>query len=267
MRLKHPKKKVKKEERKKLIVGNWKMYPDTIAEAKKIFTEFKNQRYQSKDIATVICPPFVYLNELERLYSGNKILFGVQDVHWEKEGPYTGAISSEMVKSLRAQYVIIGHSERRAIGETDDEVGKKVAHALKEGLNVILCIGESDRDEDGKYLQFIEDQLHNSIEGVTRNMVSRLTIAYEPIWAIGKGHSAMDSHSIEQMKLIIRKHLIKKYGRKAGENVPILYGGSVDSENAAEIVHEGQVDGLLIGRKSLNPYEFSQIIKEVSKGF
>lgn len=267
MRLKHPKKKIIKKHRQKLIIGNWKMYPSSIIEAKKIFMTFKAQSYNNKNITTVICPPFIYLNELKRLYTGAKIFFGAQDVHFEKEGQYTGEISSEMIKSLRCNFVIIGHSERRAMDESNEIISKKVKHALKEGLHVVLCIGETERDDSGEYIRFIEDQLYSSLEGVSKNNIQKLVIAYEPVWAIGKGHSAMDAHSILQMKLIIRKYLIKHFGRSAGEMVPVLYGGSADADNARSIVHEGEVDGLLVGRKSLDPYEFSKIIDEVSKGF
>lgn len=267
MRAKHPKKKNTKQKREKLIVGNWKMYPNSIAEAKKIFMNFKSKRHQNTRITTVICPPFVYLNDLKHLYTGAKIFFGAQDVHWAKEGAYTGEISSEMIKSLRCRFVIVGHSERRAIGETDEMVAKKVKHALKEGLHVILCVGEDERDDSGAFVRFIEEQLHGSLAGIMKNEVKKLVIAYEPVWAIGKGNTAMDPHSIEQMKLIIRKNMIKKFGHDVGESIPILYGGSADSTNAAEIVHEGHVDGLLVGRHSLNPDEFSKIIDEVSKGF
>lgn len=243
------------------------MYPSSITEAKKIFMSFKSQNHDTKNVTTVICPPVIFLNELKRLYTGAKIFFGAQDVHFEKEGAHTGEISSEMIKSLRCNFVIIGHSERRAMGEDDETIAKKVKHALKQGLHVILCVGETVRDEDARYLRFIEEQILSSLEGVSKAGIERLVIAYEPVWAIGKGHSAMDTHSLLQMKLIIRKYLIKKFGRNAGEMIPILYGGSADSSNARAIVHEGEVDGLLVGRKSLNPFEFSKIIDEVSKGF
>lgn len=266
MRVKHRVYKKPARRTKKLIIGNWKMYPGSIAEAKKIFNTFKKQKHQNTGVTTVICPPFVYLNELKRMYTGEKIFFGAQDCFIKSEGAYTGEISAEMITNLRCRFVILGHSERRAIGESSKLIAKKVKHALKAGLHVVLCVGEVVRDEHGEYLRFVEGQLKESLEGIPRDLTKRLVIAYEPIWAIGKGHKAMEAREVEQMTLFLRKLLIKKYGRKVGENIPVLYGGSADSDNAHVIVDQSGVDGLLVGRKSLDPYEFSKIIDTVSRG-
>lgn len=266
MRIKHKNYKKPSRRSSKLIIGNWKMYPDSIVEAKKIFSIFKRQRHQNKGITTVICPPALYLNELKRLYTGDKIFFGAQNCFLQSEGPHTGEISAEMIINLRCRFVILGHSERRAMGESDILIAKKVKHALKAGLHVVLCVGENERDESGEYLRFVDNQLRESLDGIPRDLTKRLIIAYEPVWAIGKGKKAMEERDIEQMRLFILKHLIKKYGRKTGESIPIIYGGSADSDNAHLIVSQSGVDGLLVGRKSLDPFEFSRIIDAVSRG-
>jgi len=249
---------------KKLIIGNWKMNPQSIAEAKKTFVQFKSEKHNTKNITTVICPPFVYLNELKRMYMGSKIFFGAQDVFWKSEGSFTGEISVGMVTNLGARFVILGHSERRALGENNQMVSQKAKIALKEDLHTVICVGEPDRDDHGRYISFIEEQIHESLKGISKNSVKKLVIAYEPIWAIGKGKHPMNPHELHQMSLFIRKTLINIYGKKIGVEIPILYGGSVDSKNACELVYEGEVQGLLVGRASLNPHEFSKIINAVA---
>lgn len=249
----------------KLIVGNWKMNPITLKEAKKIFDTFKSQKHQSKNVTTVFCPPSIYLKDLKDSYKGNKIFFGAQNVFWEKSGSRTGEISSEMIKELGGHFVIIGHSERRALGENNEMVAQKVRAALKSGLHVILCIGEPERDKHGNHLRFIDEELRESLRGVSRQQTKKLIIAYEPIWAIGKGNSAMSPEDLHRMSLYVHKKLFTIYGKQIAEQIPILYGGSVNGDNAEQIVYEGGVDGLLVGRSSLNPYEFSKIIDVVSK--
>jgi len=250
---------------KKLIVGNWKMYPQTLTEAKRTFSTFKRKRHFDKGVTTVFCPPYLYLADLAKSYTGSKLFFGAQDIFWQPEGAYTGEISIPMIKSVGTRFVILGHSERRALGENDELIAQKVKAALKEGLHVILCIGEPTRDAHGHYLRFLQEQLQGSLRGVSKQQTKKLVIAYEPIWAIGKGKKAMQPHEIHQMVLYIRKQLVSQYGRTIGMKLPILYGGSVNEDNAHTIVYEGDVDGLLIGRKSLNPHAFADIIEAVAR--
>lgn len=251
--------------RKKLIVGNWKMNPRSLTEAKKSFVTFKRLRHSTVGVTTVICPPFVFLSELRKSYSGSAIFFGAQDVAWQKEGAFTGEVSTAMLQSIGCHFVIVGHSERRAMGESNELVSSKVKAALKSEMHTIVCVGESERDMQGKYLHFIENQIHESLAGVSRQLAEKLIVAYEPLWAIGNGNSAMSPNEVHQMSLFIHKILVKLYGRKSAEKISILYGGSVDDENAKSIVYDGNVDGLLVGRQSLNPYEFSKIINVISK--
>ncbi len=251
--------------RKKLVIGNWKMNPQTLIEAKRIFTAFKKTKRNDKDVTVVLCPPFTFISELNKSYSGNKIFFGAQDIFWKDEGSYTGEVSSKMLQSVGARFVIIGHSERRNMGENDSLISQKLITALKSGMHTILCVGESTRDIHGKYLHTLRDQIISALEGVESNLLKKIIIAYEPVWTIGEGHSAIDNHDLYQTILFIKKQLIEKYDRKIGESISIIYGGSVDSENAHILIKEGGVDGFLVGRNSLNPQEFSKIISEVSR--
>lgn len=250
---------------KKLVIGNWKMHPETLAEAKHTFNTLKKKKLKDTGVTIVVCPPSIYLNDISKLYLGNKIFFGVQNLFWKDEGSFTGEIGPKMVKNLGARFAIIGHSERRALGENDEMVAQKTKASLSSDLHTILCIGEPARDSHGNYLRFIRDQINNSLHGVNKSLLKKLIIAYEPIWAIGKGHRAMETHEIHQMVLFIKKQLIVSYGKKIGENISIVYGGSTDSENVHNIVYEGGVDGVLVGRNSLNPHEFAEMIAEVSR--
>ena len=144
-------------------------------------------------------------------------------------------------------------------------MSKKAAAALKAGLTVIVCIGERERDERGAYLGFLKEQIAGSLKGVSRKFVENIVVAYEPVWAIGKGKEAMTAHDLHQMTIFIRKHLIEVYNAVTASSIPILYGGSVDSENASSLITDGEVDGLLVGRESLNPENFAKIVKAISK--
>jgi triosephosphate isomerase len=198
------------------------------------------------------------------MYSGSKIFFGTQDVHFEEDGQFTSGISIPMIKDAGARFVIIGHSEVREKGETDEIISKKVFKALKEDMHVLLCVGEKVHDAQATYLNIIAEQLKSALTYVSPGLVKKLNIVYEPIWAIGKGNRAMNTHDIHFMNLFIKKELMSKFGKTMGSHIPILYGGSVDSENTRAIIEEGVVDGLLIGRASLNPGEFSKIINAIS---
>lgn len=236
------------------------MNPVSLIEALKIFNGIKVVARRTKQVQTIICPPILYLTEIRKNYR----LVGAQDVSFQVKGSHTGEISAEMLKKSGAEYVIIGHSERRAMGETNETVNKKIQIALDQNLKIILCIGESKRDEDGEYLHFIRIQLRQSLKNIGRRFLKNIFIAYEPLFTIGqKNFEAMSSHDVHQMVIFIRKNLIEHFADKLASRVPILYGGSVSAVNAKEIVDGGEVDGLLIGRQSLNPEQFTQIIKSI----
>lgn len=194
----------------------------------------------------------------------DKNIFWRTGCFYEKEGAFTGEISNEMIKDMGARFVIIGHSERRILGETNKEISKKVLQSLKFGFHVILCVGEKERDFEGMYLKELNMQIRESLENVPANLLSKLVIAYEPIWAIGEGKKAMDSKEMHFISLFIRKQLIKMFNKKVSALVAVLYGGSVKSDNAVDFVKEDEVDGLLVGRASQDPFEFSKIITNVS---
>ncbi len=248
---------------KKLIVANWKMNPTSNKEAKKIFDILKKKNLTNKKTIVVICPPFLYQNDLALNYRGNRFKFGLQDVHYLNDDRSTGEISTEMAKNSKAEYVIVGHSERRENDEDNEKVSLKLKNVLESNLIPILCIGEKERDPHGDYLRFIEKQIFESLKKASKNKISKIVIAYEPIWAIGKGKKPMNSHELHQMVVFIKKILVSIYGKKIAMSIPILYGGSVDAVNSKEIIEEGEVDGLLVGRASLNPYIFSDIIKDI----
>lgn len=255
------KKVVKTYTKKRLIVANWKMNPVDLKEALKIFSILKRADLKKVKDEIVLCPPDIYLSDFSLTYKGNKFKFGAQDVSVLHTPESTGEISAEMIKNLKVEYVIIGHSERRALGESNTVINKKIRNALEKGLKVILCVGEEHRDMNGDYLRFVEKQLIESLEGFNKKYISNLYVAYEPVWAIGRGQSAVESHDLHQMNLFIKKVLVSIFDRKIGLQIPIIYGGSVDEDNAKQLIESGEVEGLLIGRASLNPYVFIKILK------
>ncbi|MFA5997243.1 MAG: triose-phosphate isomerase [Candidatus Paceibacterota bacterium] len=250
---------------KKLIIGNWKMYPASAKDAKAKFVAIKKVASTLRNVQTVICPPSVYISDLKRLVSGHRCVVGAQNSWYENEGAFTGEVSPAMLSSIGAQYVIVGHSERRAVvngcGETDEMVNKKVLAAIKAGLNVVLCVGERERDQDGDYMKFISAQLKSALQGVQKKDFNKLVIAYEPIWAIGK-HAlrAASTDDALEVSILIKKTFADMCGKDGG-CIPILYGGSVDAKNAWEFLLKSQVDGLLVGRASLDPKVFAEILK------
>jgi len=249
---------------KKLIVGNWKMNPAAFAEGKGLILALKKGMMRmktAKGVEIVVCPPNIYLRDVIKTIGKAKISAGVQDISvFDGVGSKTGSTSAIMSKNSGAKVAIIGHSERRQAGETDAEVNKKVLLALAAGLRAIVCIGEKERHSNGDYLQFIRTQISLALEKVEKKDLANIVIAYEPVWAIG-AKEAMTPHDLHQMSLYIRKMLIETYGADAGAAIPVLYGGSVSPENALGIVRDGAVDGLLVGRDSLNAANFIEIVR------
>lgn len=251
---------------KKLIIGNWKMYPASMKDAKAKFTGIKKVASTLRTVQTVVCPPFVYTSELKKLVTGHRCVVGAQNTWFENEGAYTGEVSPAMLASLGLGYVIIGHSERRAMGESDELVNKKVLAVVKVGITAVLCVGESERDPDGEYMKHIAWQLKTALHGVQKKDLARIVIAYEPIWAIGKNaiRPASTDDALE-VSIFIKKTLADLYGGKDGASVLVLYGGSVDAKNAWEFLLKSQVDGLLVGRASLDPKVFGEILMSAEK--
>lgn len=250
---------------KKIIIANWKMNPISAKEADGILNAIKKTVARLKKTQVVICPPFIYFNNIQKSIGKSTNLFlGAQNSFWEIEGAFTGEVSSEMIKNYGGAYVILGHSERRALGETDEIVSKKALSCLKTGLKTIVCIGEKIRDEQGNYLAFLRDEIRNSLNKVQKRFLRNLIIVYEPIWAIGKKDAdAMLPENIRETAIYIKKILSEIYGNESAIAAPILYGGSVGGKNAGDIIKDGGVNGLLVGHQSLKPEIFSEILKSV----
>jgi len=247
--------------RKKYIIANWKMNPLNIDSAVSLFKKVKNNIHKFQNVKTIICPPFVYLDKLSLFVLKSKIYLGAQDSFYENNGSFTGEISPYQIKDLGGEYVILGHSERRALGESNEIVNKKLKTAILAGLNVILCIGENDRDERGEYLHFIEEEIKESLKGLSKNNLSKVIIAYEPIWAIGKSkNEAMKPSDLHQMKLFILKILRNMYDASVMK-ISIIYGGASAPQNVEELIKGGEVDGLLVGHQSLLAQNFLEIIE------
>ena len=247
---------------KKLIIGNWKMNPKTAREAKTHFLSIKKAAAGFKNVDAVIAAPFVYLPELGKL-SGAALALGAQNVSSEKEGAHTGEVSAGMLAPLKTKYVIVGHSERRALGESNAFIAKKVAAVLAAKMTPVLCVGETERDTGMFYLSAVKTQLEECLAGIAKNAVSRVVIAYEPVWAISTtpGHRDATPEDALEMRIYIQKVLADLFGHANADKVRVLYGGSVDEKNALGFLIAGRADGLLPGRASLSPKSFSAILK------
>jgi triosephosphate isomerase len=247
---------------KKIIIGNWKMAPKSAKEARALFQNIRSTAGKMRNVQTVIAAPFVYLPELKKLVTGHRCVVGAQDVSFEKDEPHTGDVSADMLVSVGVEYVIVGHSEKRAKGETNVDVTKKAALATKKGMVAVVCVGEQERDEDGGYIHVIKEQLIESLNGVAKKDLSRVIVAYEPVWAIGsKAKREARSEDVLEMSIFIRKVLIDLFGEKKGAAIPLLYGGSVNQKNAHTYINGCEMQGLLIGRASLKPAVFETILK------
>ncbi len=251
--------------RKTVIAGNWKMNK-TPAEAKELVTAIKPLVKDAK-CGVVVCAPFVDLANALEAAKGSNIAVGAENCHWENAGAYTGEVSAPMLVSMGVRYVIIGHSERRNyFGETDETVNKRVIAALNAGLNVIVCVGESLKQrEQGITAEHVAIQTKIALDGVTRDELKRIIIAYEPIWAIGTGKTATAQQANEVCSAI-RSVVAGLYSRDAADAFTIQYGGSMNAKNAAELLAQPDVDGGLIGGASLKPADFATIVRAASEG-
>ena len=248
---------------KPIIAGNWKMNK-TIDEGLSFVNEVKNRILDKNDAKVIFCPPFTSLFSIARVLDNSPFCLGAQNVHSEIEGAYTGEISVQMLKSADVEYVILGHSERKKyFGETDKFIRSKIDAVLKGGLKPIVCVGETlDERNSGQTKEVLKKQIENgfnNLEGISRE---NLMLAYEPIWAIGTGKTANESQ-ITKAHNSIRRIMHSIFGEN-GHNVPILYGGSVNMDNAGSLINIDGVDGFLIGGASLNVENFCKIIELVT---
>lgn len=241
-----------------IVVANWKMNPATLKDAKKLFELTKKVAEESPNVSIIVAPPALYFRELRASYKKKRVAFAVQHAHFEATGSHTGEISIAQAADVGATHVIIGHAERRARGESDAEVRLKVATALKEHLVPILCVGESRRSNSGEHFTLVAQQLREGLADVQPAKVSKILIAYEPVWAIG-GAKAMSARDMHEMAIFIRKTVVEAKGKEA-MNIKILYGGSIDETNARGMLDEGDVVGLLVGRASTDLKKFTALV-------
>ncbi len=249
--------------RKPFVAGNWKMNTDShtsISLAESIVSGSLETAGQSVSVA--VCPPFVYLQAVAKALSASSIAVGAQDIYIESQGAFTGEISASMLKDIGCTYALCGHSERRhVLGETDELINKKVTAAIGGGLLPILCVGEllAER-EASRTNEVVTRQIKNCLAGLSIEKVSAVTIAYEPVWAIGTGLTATPQQAQEAHDFV-RKLLLQMYDAQLAEEIRILYGGSVKPGNAGDLMAEQDIDGLLVGGASLSADDFIAIIQ------
>ena len=247
--------------RKKLMAANWKMYK-TPEQTSAFFRDFLPLVADHSRDEIVVCPPFIDLQTAVAAARGSNVAVGAQNLHWEKEGAFTGEISAGMLTAIQVTHVIIGHSERRQyFNETDDTVNRKLETALENGLTPIVCVGEVlEEREAGLTEDVLRRQCMRAFNGISAKKAAKLIVAYEPVWAIGTGKTATpqmasDAHTV------IRHEVAKSFGNEFAEQLRILYGGSCKPENSTGLMSEPEVDGALVGGASLDPTSFAKIVK------
>ncbi len=234
----------------------------TIEEAVSVAVGLKRKFYTFSEADIVICPPFTALSKVNDKIIDSSIMLGAQDVYSEEEGAFTGAISPNMLKDAGCRYVIVGHSEKRALfGETDEDVNKKLKVALKHGMVPIMCVGERIEERDnGMTFEILEKQITRGLKNISRDEVMRIIIAYEPVWAIGTGRTATPQQAQEAHKFI-RELIERLYDKEVASKIRIQYGGSVKPENIAKLMTQEDIDGALVGGASLDVNSFTEIVQ------
>lgn len=247
--------------RRPLIAGNWKMYkttPEAVATAQRLVELVAD----CAQVDIMVAPVFTALDPVSRAVRNSRVALGGQNLHWEKEGAYTGEISADMLVSAGCQYVIIGHSERRQyFGETDETVNKKIRAAIDTGLIPVFCVGETEQErEAGQTFSVLDKQVIKGLDNHFAKDLGSLVIAYEPVWAIGTGKTATKEQAQEAHKYI-RSLIDQNVDKKLAQSVRILYGGSVKPDNIAGLMQMPDIDGALVGGASLDAESFSKIVK------
>lgn len=251
--------------RKILIAGNWKMNKNS-GEAHELAAEIANTLGRQHEVDVVICPPFTALESSARAIESSGVKLGAQNMHHERSGAFTGEVSAEMLRHLFATYVILGHSERRALfNESDELINQKVLAALNSRLKPILCVGETlEEREAGKAFEVVEKQLKAGLANVPSDLAELVVIAYEPVWAIGTGKTATPDQA-QEVHAFIREQLEPVFGQAQAQRTRILYGGSMKPSNAEELLLQKDIDGGLIGGASLEGRSFLQMVDIASK--
>ena len=242
-----------------IIAGNWKMH-NTLAESAALIEALKNAGNKN-NAEVIVAPSFTSLAKVAELAKGSHIQVACQDVHWEDKGAFTSAVSPVQAKDAGATHAILGHSERRSVfGDTDEILNKKVAAALRHGLTIIFCVGETLQErEANETIAVINGQLENGLKGYSAEDLKGMVIAYEPVWAIGTGKTATPEQA-QEVHAAIRQFLADKYGKEYADATRILYGGSVKDSNVDEIMAQPDVDGALVGGQALLADKFARII-------
>jgi len=246
-----------------MIVANWKAYVEDASRAKKLLAAAKRLA-SATEVELVLAPPAPLLGVLA---SGNKskVAFAAQDVTKQSGGAATGEVAAQLLSSIGAKYAIIGHSERRAMGETDEDIAQKAQHALANGIVPILCVGEKARDEGAEYLGALRAQIGAVFSALSHQERLQVMVAYEPVWAIGKSSlEAITPPDLTEMVLYIRKLLSDYLHGKASARTKVLYGGSVEPVNARDLAGGTGIDGFLVGRASTDADSFAALVKAVS---
>lgn len=246
--------------RKPIIAGNWKMFK-TATEAVAFIEDVKGKA-ELAGVESVICAPYTSLPALVEAVKGTSLKIGAQNIHWEEQGAFTGEISGAMLQDLGVNYVIIGHSERRAyFSETDEQVNQKVHLAFKYGLIPIICVGEKlEEKEAGQTNEVCKTQVSAALKDLSKEQVAQLVIAYEPIWAIGTGKSST-ANDANEVIAYIRTLIAETYDNATAEQVRIQYGGSVNPDNIVEFMNASQIDGALVGGASLAPESYIKLVQ------
>jgi len=249
-----------------IIAGNWKMYK-TVADTVKYVKEFRVMVKDIADVEIVLAPPFTAVHAAAEAARNSNVIIAAQDCYWEREGAFTGQVSAQMVREAGAEYVIIGHSERRTLfGETDTGVNQKTIAAFAAGLTPIVCIGETlDQRDRNETMDVLDRQISKGLEGLTGEQLTLLVIAYEPVWAIGTGRTATPAQAGEA-HTHIRGRLRQWFGADAADKCHVIYGGSVKPENAKDLVGQADVDGALVGGASLDIRAFFDIVSKSRPG-
>ena len=248
-----------------IIAGNWKMHK-TMAEAMKLVRAMRRELNEIKGVDKVLCPPYTALAAVAELLQATEIRVGAQEMHWEEQGAFTGAISPLMIKEI-CEYVIIGHSERRKyFGETDEGVNRKVRVALQHGLHPIICVGENlEQNEAGLTEEWVSGQVRAALADLTADQAKELVLAYEPIWAIGTGKPASGAGANSVIGLVVRGTIASLFGEETAQAIRIQYGGSVKPANIVEFMSQPEIDGALVGGACLKADSFVAITRAAAE--
>ncbi len=248
--------------RKKFIAGNWKLNPADEQGCLDLLRQLKSRLEPFTKVEIAVCPPFTALHQAAQILKGTRIRWGAQDLFWEDTGAFTGEVSAPMLKDIGCRYVIIGHSERRQyFGEKDEDVQRKAKAALRHSLTPIVCVGETlAQREAGTHREVVRGQMQVALNGLTKEELATVVIAYEPVWAIGTGRTATPEQA-QQMHEYIRGILSEMDDHVAADAILILYGGSVKPDNARDLLKQPDIDGALVGGASLKAGDFAEIVR------